>query len=143
MQRGNGLHQLMDALVRVETSAVEHDEILVGKAELRAQRFGCRAGAEAGRVNAVVQNVGPLRVKGTGLQVILADKIAQRQHAAVDVVHHGVQVVWPCRCARQRLRPNMRLMALHWVRFPPSATIRSGGGSSSASESWTFWYHGS
>ena len=24
-----------------------------------------------------------------------------------------------------------------------SATIRSGGGSSSASESWTFWYHGS
>ena len=36
-----------------------------------------------------MQNVGPLRVKGAGLQVILADKIAQRQHAAVDVVHHG------------------------------------------------------
>lgn len=37
MQRGNGLHQLMDALVRVEPPTVEHDEILVGKAELRAQ----------------------------------------------------------------------------------------------------------
>ena len=89
MQRGNSLHQLMDALVRVEPPTVEHDEILVGKAELRAQRFGCRAGAETGRVNAVVQNVGPLRVKSAGLQVILADEIAQRQHAAVDVVHHG------------------------------------------------------
>ena len=36
-----------------------------------------------------MQNVGPLRVKGAGFQVILADKLAQRQHAAVDVVHHG------------------------------------------------------
>ena len=88
-QRGNGLHQLMDALVRVEPPAVQYDEVRIGKAELCPQRFGSGAGAKTAGVDAVMQNVGPLRVKGAGFQVILADKLAQRQHAAVDVVHHG------------------------------------------------------
>ena len=36
-QRRDGLHQFVDALVRVKATAVKDDEILIGKAQLGAQ----------------------------------------------------------------------------------------------------------
>ncbi len=143
LHRGQRFQQFVDALVRLQPAAEQHDEILRRKAQRGPQPFVGGAGGEPAGVDAVVQDVGVVAVQAAGLEVLVPDKLAQRQDAPVDLVHRvaaagqAVQV-WPGRLAAEH-----RLMALHWVRVPPSATIRSGGGSSSASESWTFWYQGS
>ena len=86
-QRRDGLHQFVDALVRVKAAAVKDDEILIGKAQLGAQRFGRRAGVKAVRINAVMQNVGALVVNAAGGKVLAADELADGQHAAIDIIH--------------------------------------------------------
>ena len=37
-----------------------------------------------------MQNVGLLRVKRAGAQIILTDEIAHGKHAAVNIIHHGI-----------------------------------------------------
>ena len=77
----------MDALVRLQPAAEQHNKIPRRKAQRGAQRRIGRTGGEQGGVDAVVQDIGPLAVQRACAQVIVTDEFAQCQNPAVDLIH--------------------------------------------------------